>query len=194
MGRLKARVYGVRYQQDAVDLGSWNPPTVRRTTDDGDVVIEKVPSTASVRMVNPAGHIVCVTLHNGMGRPHPNATERLEIEERKLKAGFVPLHACPKSLGLHEWLPKAMRDRGPCQIGAGGGPISDEDPCECIGAIIAARTKANNKAMAEIQKRYESRESREQGLLADVAMKLAEKVGIPAHVAPTPTKKDKAGE
>jgi len=159
--QLKIKSRAPRYQGAAVDLGVWKPPQQRRINDDGEVVIEKLPTVASCKMVNPAGAVIYLPLQNGMGRPRPNDPYRLQIAAEKMAKGFVPYGNCPRSLGLAHLLPKHLRDGSPCKLSADGHAVDDEHCCPCVEALIAARQGKQSAEMTSLEERQRSKADRE---------------------------------
>lgn len=176
-----------RYQNKAVDLGNWQPPTMRSLTEDGEIVVEKVPSTAHCKMVKPSGGVHRIPLFNGMGKPSKNNPYFLQISREKLEKGFVPYGQCPKIHGLQKWLPKAVKDGAPCKIDATNEfPIDDGHPCACVVALIEKRQGVQAKVTVEIDKRYQSKEDRQTSDLA----KAVSAISAIVPQAPTVTSSD----
>lgn len=187
MPELKISSRIKQYQNKAVDLGKWSPPTMRSLTEDGEIVIEKIPSTAHCKMVKPSGGVHRVPLFNGMGKPSKNNPYFLQISREKLEKGFVPYGQCPKIHGLQKWLPKSVKEGAPCKFDATGeSPIDDGHPCACVVALIEKRRGVQAKTTAEIDKRYQSKEDRQTSDLAKAVSAISAIVPQPAPVPEPP--------
>lgn len=139
------------------DLAKWSPPQRRRTTDDGDVIVEKLSPLPSVMMVDKAGNLVQLSLSNGISNRNPNDPYRTQVLPEKMTQGeMVRLDRCP--LGVSEsiaYLPPTVRFRvvdgkpdrqqpkGPCMQAAEGGKITAATPCACIAELIRVRRERN---------------------------------------------------
>lgn len=153
-----------RFVGDAIDLSNWQAPTRLVQRDDGETVLEKLPPHKSLKVVSKAGMITHVSLVNGSGRPIANDPYGNLKQVEKLdpqRGGMVPYGKCPKAIGLHEALPKPMREGSPCKMSADGHPIGNMHPCKCIVDLIALRTQANNKAEAATEARLKPRDARD---------------------------------
>jgi hypothetical protein len=67
---------------------------------EGDVEsrIEKVPSGAFMKAVDPAGNIVRLPLHNGRANRAADDPYKLDKEHVKPRKGFIPVDRCPATL------------------------------------------------------------------------------------------------
>jgi len=151
-----------RYVGDAVDISNWVAPTRTRTLPDGEVVIEKLPPSQSMLMIDRAGHVRYIPMHNGSGRPLANDPYWNKKYPEKLDAGMLPYGKCPKAIGLHEKLPASLQTDGtPCRIAADGSPISNMHPCKCIVEIEAIRKRLNTANDAKQESRLKPRDARD---------------------------------
>ena len=155
----------IRLQGTAIDLAVWSPPTRNSINKDGEPVIEKLPTQRSRYMLNPAGHGVWMALHCGSGNRNPNDPIALRIYDEKTREGFLPFDRCPQTLEpdiAQRHLPPAVRSRAACGVGSDGkSQISNANPCKCLIETMGIRAKANSKLMAEVEKRYTSKDDRE---------------------------------
>jgi hypothetical protein len=152
----------IRVQNGAIDLTGWSPPQRNRIDRHGEPAIEKLPTQRSIKMLHPSGHVVYVALHNGSGSRSPNDPTALRIENEKRGKGFLPYGTCPQTLGLPEHLPETLRGKTPCTRSADDEKIGSEHPCKCIVETEKFRTALHNKKMFELDKRYMSKNERDQ--------------------------------
>ena len=159
--QIKTKSYVQRYAGDAVDLGTWQPPTRRRVRD-GEILIEKLPSAAHLLMLKPSGGAHNIQLANGMGRPRANDPYKVQMLSEKMEKGFLPYGSCPKYHGQHRFLPKDIPGAAPCERDATGThPVSDEHPCNCIVETRKVRLGIARKVNDEQERRQQSKDQRE---------------------------------
>lgn len=179
MQQIRSKTLVRHFSRNAVDLGRWHPPTRRVVNADGEMVIEKVPSIPHAKMLHPQGHTVNLPLHNGMGRPIENDPYKMHTLQVKLGKGWLPFGSCPKYHGLHQWLPEGSRDSAPCDLDASGKrPVDDNHPCSCIVATMKARQGANNRQMAELERKYQTQQQRDAQRQDETIGKLADVVQV----------------
>jgi hypothetical protein len=176
--QIKTKSYVQRYAGDAVDLGTWQPPTRRRLAADGEILIEKLPSAAHLLMLKPSGGAHNIQLANGMGRPRANDPYKVQMLAEKMEKGFLPYGSCPKYNGQHRFLPKDIQATAPCERDATGKhPVNDEHPCNCIVETRKVRLGIARKVNDEQERRQQSKDQRELKATEDQNQLLAKAIG-----------------
>jgi hypothetical protein len=178
MEELKVRTRVLSFQRDAHDVGKWprgGPQRPKRDAhgrqlrhEDGRAVMERLPSTASVLMLNPNGDEVWLPLQCGSGKPDAEHLDGLwhglsdpffmKMSKEKLKKGFLPMENCPKAFRLQEHFhadfPTEDLHTAPCELAANGKPIGQYDFCKCIIKERELRRKVSAQLTQGINDRY----------------------------------------
>lgn len=118
------------------------PPTKEHWNADGTVRVEKLNPMLHIKMVNPDGAIVQVSLANGFGLGMGVYGEKVLAE--KYKAGFIRFDKCPHD-DHRNVIPKGVETT--CE-----GEFSKDKSCPHVKQIIAARRaikKAKNDKFAD---------------------------------------------
>jgi hypothetical protein len=126
--------------------------------ENGNPVVERRPIQKSALALNPAGHVVWFPFYTGPAQTAQDDPYKTRVTFEKSrwgtgkskKPGFLFLDSCPQTqYGGPQNLPESRRGRAPCRVGAKGGPISAQDPCECILEAKLARQARTNAETAE---------------------------------------------
>jgi len=121
--------------------------------EDGRTRTEKRPIVKSAYMVDPAGHVCFLPLYGGPSQNDPDDQYMTATLRSKTKAGWVDHDSCPKTSGHNvvKHLPVEVQDGAACNGGAKGGPITRQNPCKCIVALIAHRRTTNASKMRAVE-------------------------------------------
>jgi hypothetical protein len=193
---IKITHYVRRFQGDAHDLKSWpeggpsfqvrdeNGAALRQ--EEGKLVIEKVPCTPSVLMLNPAGHEVRLPVRNGSGKPTANDPYQQLILPEKMEKGFLPKGNCPRQLGLnkqlHHEFPQELRDSAPCMVAEDGNAITVKNPCKCYLVERELRRAANRLTMSVHERRRETMDAKDRKIREQQAAASADGLAAIAEV------------
>jgi hypothetical protein len=172
-----------------VDLARWVPPRRIVNLPDGDTQVERLPSVRSAKMMNRAGHVVYVSLRNGMGNNGiENDAYGNQILAEKQRKGMVLWGKCLVVHPYPDHMPEDMRGKSQCRAGKDGGPITGDNPCACMIELQARRRKIHEKREAEVAARYTSPSDRERSVLGGAVEALSKLVE--GQSKPRPGKRD----
>lgn len=161
-----------------LDVAKWQPPTrVHKLKNENGVpyeVIEKIPGTFHERWLNPAGHVVCLSLGNsnalaeGGKVPYYEQTrgEKISTYVREHRAGWIPWGRCPVAMVAAQEVPErniANRDilaDHACSPEPGK-PFGPNNPCKHALAEQAHRQAYNNAREAEKAESYKKEAERD---------------------------------
>lgn len=134
----------------------------------GEIRTEKRPIQQSAQAVDSSGNVVWLPLYTGPAQHAENDPYRLTTQYEKRRAGFVWLERCPQGDGYEtqRHLPDSVRGRPLCREGHKGGPVSKDNPCECVLAVIRERQAANARKMGELEMAGRTAEQRQQEMQA----------------------------
>ncbi len=149
------------------------PPTRPVGRDEAGIpIVEKVnPIPLHMKMVNPAGMLVQVSLASGFTirggrkqhwRDNPYGAQKWQ---EKIEQGFLPYALCPLK---HDWVPARDKNDKPC-----GGEFSEQKCCPHIERIIEMRKEKQRRHSEEYARHFQSNEDRMVEAMRDAVHQIA---------------------
>jgi hypothetical protein len=145
---------------------------ITRHLPDGTTVTERLPRVPFVTVVDNAGVLCNVPLHNGGANDDPHDEHRRFVLNQIYNQRFVPVEVCPQVAGyrVQHLLPVHLRNRTPCAQAVSGALPRQlaSDPngppqflyghyCACIKELIEFRRKIHeakeSKSSVSVQDR-----------------------------------------